>query len=291
MQSIHEITKDLRFRDMTIGDIPAGLRLCRASGWNQLEEDWRLFLRLNPPGCRVVERNEQVIGTVSTIRYEDRFSWLSMVLVDLSERGVGIGTRLLHEGLALLQDQRCVRLDATPAGRQIYQRHGFVPEYTLNRVVGTADPERLALPPEAARPMREEDLSEVLATDAQVFGARRDEIIVDLFHRAPQYAWVSEKNGRLRGHVLGRPGFLYEHLGPIVARDLESALSLTAACLRSHPGRTFAVDASAFESGWMEWLMAHGFVEERPFIRMCRGDNRYPGIPAQQFAIVGPEFG
>ena len=29
---------------MSLEDIPDGLRLCRASGWNQVEEDWRVFL-------------------------------------------------------------------------------------------------------------------------------------------------------------------------------------------------------------------------------------------------------
>ena len=34
----------MRLRAMTMEDIPGGLRLCRAGGWNQLEEDWRLFI-------------------------------------------------------------------------------------------------------------------------------------------------------------------------------------------------------------------------------------------------------
>ena len=291
MQPAQEITKDLRFRDMTLGDIPAGLRLCRASGWNQLEEDWRLFLRLNPAGARVAEKNAKVIGTVATVCYEGRFSWLSMVLVDPRERSVGIGTRLLHEGLALLHDQKCIRLDATPAGWQIYHRHGFVQEHTLHRMVGTADPSHITSLPQAVRPMRAEDLPEVMALDTQVFGAHRDEVIVDLFRRAPQYAWVLEIDGQLRGHTLGRPGHLYEHLGPIVAREPECALGLTAACLRANPGRTFAIDATSFQSGWTEWLITHGFTEERPFLRMRRGDTHYPGFPEHQFAIVGPEFG
>src|SRR6185437_4439757 len=149
-----------------------------------------------PTGCRVVERDEkkdwQVIGTVSTIRYgADRFGWLSMILVDPAERGAGIGTQLLQEGLALLEDQRCIRLDATPAGQRIYCHHGFVQEYRLSRMVGTVDPSRFGLPSATVRPMRTQDLPEVLSIDAEVFGAGREKIILDLFHRAPQYAWLS----------------------------------------------------------------------------------------------------
>jgi len=30
---------------------------------------------------------------------------------------------------------------------------------------------------------------------------------------------------------------------------------------------------------------------QRPFIRMFRGDHRYPGQPEHLFASIGPEFG
>src|SRR5438093_626515 len=72
----------VHLRQMTHADIPAGLRLCRAAGWNQLESDWRCFLELNPEGCRVAESESRVAGTVTTLRYEAKFSWISMVLVD-----------------------------------------------------------------------------------------------------------------------------------------------------------------------------------------------------------------
>jgi hypothetical protein len=42
---------------------------------------------------------------------------------------------------------------------------------------------------------------------------------------------------------------------------------------------------------WLQWLAAIGFIEQRPFTRMYRGVNRFPGVPEKQFAILGPEFG
>ena len=32
---------DIRLRTMTAADIPAGLALCRAARWNQIDADWR----------------------------------------------------------------------------------------------------------------------------------------------------------------------------------------------------------------------------------------------------------
>src|SRR3954463_3771144 len=126
-------------REMTPAEIPAGLRLCRLSGWNQLEDDWSVFLRSSPVGSQIAEKDGEVVGTVATLRYQDRFSWLSMILVDPRERRGGIGTRLLSEGLALLEDEACVRLDATPTGRQLYGQHGFRDEYPLARFTATAN--------------------------------------------------------------------------------------------------------------------------------------------------------
>src|ERR1700741_4825060 len=104
------------FREMTAQDIPAGLALCRASGWNQVERDWRRFLETQPGGALVAGRDARVIGTVATVRYGRRVAWVAMVLVDPSERSRGVGRALLTRGLSLLDDVETVRLDATTAG-------------------------------------------------------------------------------------------------------------------------------------------------------------------------------
>src|SRR5688572_20198533 len=110
------------FRVMNPADIAAGLALSRAARWNQTEREWELFLRLNPKGCRVAVIDERVVGTVATARYEDRFAWIGMVLVDPAERGQGIGGRLMAEALYVLKDMPSIRLDATPAGHAVYQK-------------------------------------------------------------------------------------------------------------------------------------------------------------------------
>lgn len=119
---------------MEPGDIDAGLRFCRASGWNQLESDWRCFLGASPAGCRVALAAGEVAGTVATLRFDARFSWISMLLVAPELRGRGIGTALLMEALRVLEDVPCVRLDATPAGKKVYDQYGFRDEYPLVRM-------------------------------------------------------------------------------------------------------------------------------------------------------------
>src|SRR5690606_37291268 len=66
-------------RPMTLDDIPAGLRLCRASRWNQIARDWEHFLRVNPGGALALQKDGQVVGTVATLRYGP-VGWVAMVL-------------------------------------------------------------------------------------------------------------------------------------------------------------------------------------------------------------------
>lgn len=281
----------LCFRAMCLSDIEAGLRLCRVSGWNQLRRDWELFLRLSPQGCRVALKDDQVVGTVATINYENHFSWVAMVLVDPAARGNGIGTLLVKETFAVLENMRCLRLDATPAGQGVYRQLGFADEYSLSRMSVVVARENLFLQGNQARPMLPEDLPAVLKLDQEIFGADRWELLEWMLAGAPQFAWVNEERGQITGYTFGRHGYNAEHLGPVIAHDLPTAQQLVSACLQQQTGKHFILDATRHTTDWRIWLESIGFCEQRPFMRMVRGANDYPGVPAKQFAIMGPEFG
>jgi GNAT superfamily N-acetyltransferase len=288
----------MHLRPMTRDDIPAGLRLCRLSHWNQLESDWHSFLE-SPLGAGwLVERDGDIVGTVAVLRYRPGFSWLSMMLVDPRARHSGIGSQLLETALHALAEEPCVRLDATPAGEPLYRRHGFVPEYALTRAKITVAAERFRRSPETVCPITPGDLTEVLARDREVFGADRSALLASFYARAPELAWIARNPAgdrpagptSLPAYCFGRPGYRYGQIGPIVAEDPSDARNLLSHCLATQTGRTLAVDVPRL-SHWVQWLESVGFKMERPFLRMRRGDNLHPGLPALQFGIAGPEFG
>jgi GNAT superfamily N-acetyltransferase len=285
-------------RPMAVADIPAGLRLCRASGWNQTERDWRTFLNAAPDGALVAEENGHVIGSVATLPYGP-FTWISMVLVDPTARGQGVGTLLLDRGLALVPKDSAARLDATPAGEVLYRKLGFVGEYRLARwfcdqphveTLLSRAPRPVG---HSARPFTPSDWPAVGDLDLRAFGASRLPLLERLAEDAPEYAWVLERTGAvgLVGFLFGRHGHVREHLGPLIAKDQESARMLLEACLGSRPQRAVFIDAPDDQPAWTDVLSAAGFAIERPFRRMHRGRLTAPGDPSLIFAIAGPEFG
>jgi len=265
---------------MTREDIPGGLRLSRAAGWNQLEEDWRLAIDA-PSESWVAERDGVIIGTSALVRYGS-LAWVAMMLVDPAERRTGLGTRLLAEALAASGGDACVGLDATPAGEPLYRRAGFLDGHTLVRAKITVDATRFEGTGQA-RPMQTADLEAACRMDCESIGADRRRLLESLLERAPECAWIVPG----RGFCLGRPGFRYHQLGPVVAEDRDTARELVASCLARLGGRTFAIDVPQADDALLAWLRDVGFIEERPFLRMfLRG-----GLPARHlYAICGPEF-
>ena len=276
---------------MVEGDVASGLWLCRAVRWNQTGEDWKLFLKLSPEGCRVaVDEEGQVRGTVATVRYDHHFSWIGMVLVDPAMQRQGIGIQLLRESLQVLSEEETVKLDATPAGRKIYVQLDFVDEYPISRMEGkdiaVAHPSVPGL-----RLIRESDMPAVVKFDRQVFGADRQKVLTSLSKRALQFAFLSEDANGVNGYCFGRKGHYFSHIGPVVGRDVVAAKLVASAALQHCAGSPVVIDALHHTPEWREWLASLGFREQRPLIRMYRGTNAFPGIPGKQFAILGPEFG
>src|SRR5688572_9270459 len=276
------------YRTMKLYDSAAGLSLCRVAGWNQLARDWEIFLILSPNDCRVATINDKVVGTVATIRYQNFFSWIGMVLVDPACRKQGIGTQLLKEALQTLHNQETIKLDATPAGREVYLKLNFVDEYRLSRMSTISAAGRLK---STARSLQKNDLPAVVKFDREIFGADRQPLLEWILEGAPQFAFLVEEKNEIQGYCLGRYGYNFTQIGPVIARNSGIAINLVSAALKNCIGCPVILDVLHFEPEWIEWLTSIGFAEQRPLLRMYRGSNKFPGLPEKQFSILGPEFG
>jgi GNAT superfamily N-acetyltransferase len=280
---------------MTGDDLAAGLRLSRASGWNQTLEDWRQLLALGPGLFRVGVLDGRVVASAGAVRYGDALAWICMVLVDPAERGRGLGTAIFDEVLsrcrALMHEGRLktVGLDATPDGRRVYAKRGFVdgPALTRMRVEAGAGAGGAS---KTLERLVDEDLAAVLALDREAFGADRAPLLRRALAAAPELAWVAHDAGRVSGYSFGRHGDRSDQIGPVVAQDLAVAAELVRACLSAERRRSLVVDARA-DPSWLRALGELGFREERPLTRMYLAAATPPAPMHLERAVFGPEFG
>ena len=280
----------MRIRVMTEQDIPAGLRLNTLSGWNQTSADWERFLASSPRGCFVMEDGVKVVGTAATICYENRFAWIGMVLVDPEYRKQGIGTQLLNKSIEHLDHSRIstIKLDATPLGQRLYTKMGFVSEFEIERWIlkrpsGTISPTT----PSSPAPLTDE----IFALDRGCFGADRSFLLRSLCDEAPELAITVWQDGVPQCFACGRHGLFADHLGPCMATSRAAADQLLREFLARSSREILIVDCIKSNPGAVESLAASGFALSRPFTRMVRGPNAYPGRPDSLWAILGPEFG
>lgn len=248
---------ELLIRLLHLAHLPDLFALSTAAGWNQTPEDWRRLLELEPQGCFGVEQDGHVVASATALTYGEELAWIGMVLTLPEYRGRGYATLLMKRSIDYCRQRgvRTVRLDATEMGRPLYERHGFTPEYAVERWQG----ELSATVPRIYEPD--------LALDRLAFGADRRRLL--------------EKTG------CARPGRVASYIGPVTARSAAEAREIilhggaSGPCFWDIPGPNAAAQALARELG---------FRPVRRLVRMRLG----PPVaerPEFIFALAGFEYG
>ena len=285
---------DISFRPMTESDLAGADELRRIVGWNQTLADWRRFLKLSPQGCFVATQNNCLLGTVTSISYDQTFSWIGMMLVHPDYLRQGIGRRLMGQLLAYLHGCgiKCIKLDATPAGFPLYEQLGFVPEWTLTRWQG---PGKTNTPPldgssNSTRDLRDADWAAVEEIDKAVFGVSRNGLVRSLArHSRKVLVWPSQ--GPVGGWGLLRAGTNADYLGPLVCPRNDGALSLVHELLVSAGNRLVFWDVPDGNAAAKSAVQRSGFNPVRSLTRMRLGPPLVKSNPQTQFAIADPSAG
>jgi predicted N-acetyltransferase YhbS len=267
-------------------DLPACLGLSRQAGWNQTPADWARFLHLGGAGCFVAaDASGTAVGSVTTCRFGP-IGWISMLLVESSRRGQGIGRDLFAHALDSLRAAgvRSVRLDATPLGRPLYESLGFRVDFELARFAGTL-PGRDA--PESRVDLdlpREADT--VARLDREVTRTDRAPLIARLLADAPASARVARSAS---GYILWRDGANAAQIGPCGARP-DAGEALLDAAAAALAGRAVIADIPLAHERAVAWADRLGLRPARPFWRMTCGDPILEDLP-RLWASSGAELG
>jgi GNAT superfamily N-acetyltransferase len=282
------VADGVALRTMTAADLAAAHALTEEIRWPHRLPDWEQAFR-HGEGV-VAVRDGRIVGTALRWRWGPRQAMVGLVVVAAACQGRRIGHRLMSHLLGGLDDGT-VLLHATPDGRGLYERLGFVRIGELRQHQGTALPSPpIGLAPGwRLRPATEADLSSLQALDAAARGMPRQALIDELFREA-EATVVLDHDGSACGFAMLRRFGRGHAIGPVVAPDDEGAKALIAHLSGLNAGRFTRIDID-FDTGLAEWLESLGLLRVDAPTIMRRGAPLAVDAQARLYATVTQALG
>jgi GNAT superfamily N-acetyltransferase len=212
---------ELQIRGMRPADIDTAVALARAQGWRDRRHFYEFVFRT--PACEpVVGLMDGRVVATGLATASGRVGWLGAIAVEAEYRRRGIGRAITEDLCRRLRAAGCdtLSLEATEAGRGLYEQMGFRLTTWYHQLQADHLPEVPAAPPGArARPLEASDMPAVLALDRLATAENRS---APLTVMAESGGWVLERDEAVCGFVLPAE----RAYGPIVAPRFEDGLFL-----------------------------------------------------------------
>ncbi|MFF5004384.1 GNAT family N-acetyltransferase [Streptomyces phaeochromogenes] len=270
-------------RRLTPRDLSACADLSENRGWPREEHKWGLLLTAGT-GYGIDDPDGGLVTACVVTSYgpQDRpaLAAIGMVLVAERHARQGVGRRLMRHVVAELGTTP-VTLHATPYGRPLYEELGFKTTGRAEMVRGHFVPGGPASEV-ATRAATAEDLTAILRLDEEVFGTDRTHMIT----RLPAFAdllRVAEEDGRVIGYAAAWPNLDNHVVGPLIARDTETAKALIAS-LAAHVDGPLRTDIDVRHEELLAWVKERGLAPTGFNAVMTYGIAELPGDWTRRFA-------
>lgn len=229
----------IRFRTMTRDEIGTAVAWAAREGWNPGLADAACFSAADPEGFFCAEEDGKIVGTISVINYDDRFSFYGLFVVDPAYRARGIGMQL-HRFAMQHAGTRMVACDGVVAMVDKYQKGGgLFLHYNNARFEGIGKgtmPAGLVL----VGAVNFKDLADY---DAEHFPARREQFLRCWIGQKGHYGLAQlDGDGKIAGYGVRRVCLKGYKVGPLFARDRATAERILDGLVAGIPGEQFYLD-------------------------------------------------
>lgn len=253
-------------------------------GWPREEHKWGFLLSAGTGYGIDDPDGDGLIGAFVVTRYgpleQPGLAAIGMVLVAERYARRGIGRRLMRHAVEA-ETTTPLTLHATPVGQPLYEQLGFKMIGRAEMVRGRFTPAG-PLPAVATRPATAEDLSAILRLDTEVFGQDRTHVITRLPAFTDQLR-VAESDGEIIGYAGAWPNMETHVVGPLIARDTETAKALIAS-LAAHSDRPLRTDIDVRHEELLAWVKESGLEPIAFNAVMAHGTPELPGDWTRRFA-------
>ncbi|MEU7098624.1 MULTISPECIES: GNAT family N-acetyltransferase [Streptomyces] len=273
----------LPVRRLTHRDLIACADLSEDRGWPREEHKWSLLLTAGQ-GYGIDDPAGGLMAACAVTRYgpqeRPELSAIGMMLVAERHARQGLGRHLLRHVVSALGPTP-LTLHATPLGRPLYEELGFKTTGRAEMVSGHFLPGGPA-PTVPTRAATAGDLPAIIRLDEDVFGTDRTHMIT----RLPAFAdrlRVAVEDGRIIGYAAAWPNMDTHVIGPLIARDTETARALVAS-LAAHTDRPLRTDVDVRHEDLLAWLKERGLASVAFNSVMTHGITELPGDWTRRFA-------
>jgi GNAT superfamily N-acetyltransferase len=267
---------------VSMADLDAIAALVAAVGWPHRRADIAALIELGR-GRLARAGDDRTLGVGLWWPFGDTAARLGLVVISPDSQGLGIGRRLVEQLLADTAP-RSVMLLATPAGRPLYERLGFVEVGAVCQHQGEYSGRRH--PDPRIRAATPEDRSAVLGLDAAAVGVPRPAVLDDLL--TVGRAFVLVENTKVTGYAIERGFGRGSVVGPVVAATESDAIALFNAAAR--PGFV-RVDLASEATNFGRYLTACGLALDSESPAMLRGHWPASSAPQRIYALASHALG
>jgi GNAT superfamily N-acetyltransferase len=230
---------DIRIRTMRREELPLAVEWAVAEGWNPGVADAECFWREDPDGFFCATVDGEIVGTVSVVNYSDRFAFAGLYIVRPGFRGKGIGMQLYRHAMRHA-GSRIVGGDGVVAMVGKYEKEGgLFLHYHNARYEGRGG----GIMPAGLTFIRNVKFADLLEYDTAHFPAQRERFLRYWIDQEDHFGLARlDTDGRILGYGVRRTCARGYKIGPLFAKDRETAELILDGLIAGIPGEPFFLD-------------------------------------------------
>lgn len=283
-------------------------RIAETPGWGETLNDIQRYLR-NPHHKYILLVNPEgvVIAVTLTVAYGE-VGFIGHVIVVPEMQGMGIGQEIMIEATNYLLHNGCktIKLDAVQKAQKLYERVGYVFELNSLRFYLDVSTEKKITQFKEKRKeytkkfpvhnVKEDDLSEILTADEEMFGCNREGLLKILFEDFSEYAFITkDTNDFLAGYSFGVVENKILRIRAGLSDSLETTINLIDAAiitaLEAHEIEGVSIGMVENTKWGVKAMDSLGFERTGYSLRMYTGEKTEATNNPSYFAIGHPAKG
>lgn len=234
----------ITIRSMTEQELEMVMGWAAAEKWNVGKYDHKPYYAMGKEGYLLILVDGKPVGSISIVKYSERFSFIGLFIVIPEYRSRGLGKMLWQRALKHLEKLQTIGLYAVPKQVPRYKESGFNESFRNERWLKKS-PEKA----EDITPLMNKThnaffhIDKLFEYDKKVFGHNRQPLLQNILTMPQTFGVVSfGENGKVTGYGVVRPCQEGFRMGPFYANDFESAQLISRVLLSEVPGESVILD-------------------------------------------------